>query len=271
MACKYCPRKEYNTIEGDMDITAFNAFIRRDAEYLHKKLRGAISLSGWGEPLIYPWIKEMVNTLSDLDFEVGITTNTRVLTAQDYVDLLHAGLDYIAISIDHAPVDTIHLFKYQGIELVAKKMIRMETDENVAGKNVQWLEEVPWDIVHLVPNLPERQKDERKIVAHYIQWIKNFLGVEVLRKKREKVPQIISPYHQPSFKHRAFELLRKGLTQQCSAPVFINWQGLVSPCNLLTGSTWGNVFEERLETIINRMFKSRRRYARYCRACQYWN
>ena len=55
----------------------------------------------------------------------------------------------------------------------------------------------------------------------------------------------------------------------CTAPIFINWQGLVSPCRHLPDSTWGNIFEERLEGIVKRIQQSRRRFAHYCNECEH--
>ncbi|HEW89927.1 MAG TPA: radical SAM protein [Candidatus Bathyarchaeota archaeon] len=70
------------------------------------ELANLIYLSGWGEPLLYPGLPELVKRIRTSGAETGFTTNGVLLDRRRAQELVEAGLDLMSISIAGATRET---------------------------------------------------------------------------------------------------------------------------------------------------------------------
>ncbi len=279
LKCQYCNRPDFIQKIGDMDVFALKKAIHRDKKYLQKALRGTISLTGWGEPLLHPGFASFVTlfTLESVNLPIGFTTNAVLLDGEILDFLAESFISHLAISIDHAPIERSWLLHNwvngwsfslrsplsRPFILVANKI--MQPDFNL--EFLEWFRNIRFNILNFIPFNPERHEDEETYVKMFLARY----GSQLKYRLFEENTIIVSPFHRDRWVKRAERWKRRYLTHSCAAPVFINWQGLVSPCCLLTHSTWGNMFLRPLKEIVGRMFTARRQWAHYCNHCNFWH
>jgi len=92
--CKYCARANLDKGRMDMDIETF----KRILDLLPHAYR--VTLVGLGEPLLHARIIEFIEIASSLKRRVGLVTNTSLLESSISRELISAGLDSIAFSLD---------------------------------------------------------------------------------------------------------------------------------------------------------------------------
>jgi radical SAM protein with 4Fe4S-binding SPASM domain len=89
-----------NRREGSMPFETFRAVVE-DLPDLR-----AITLQGLGEPLLAPDVFRMVEYASEHGITIGFNTNATLLTRARAERLIHAGLDWLHVSIDGATAET---------------------------------------------------------------------------------------------------------------------------------------------------------------------
>jgi len=94
LTCTYCAQKK-SLIGNDMGLEEW----KRAADIAYMLGNRCISLAG-GEPLLSPFVLELVEYISARDTFVGITTNGHCLNEELLHALDKAGLDTIRLSID---------------------------------------------------------------------------------------------------------------------------------------------------------------------------
>jgi MoaA/NifB/PqqE/SkfB family radical SAM enzyme/pimeloyl-ACP methyl ester carboxylesterase len=92
--CKYCAKAFSNKEGMDMDPDTF----KRILDLLPHAYR--ITLVGLGEPLLHPRLTEFVEIASSLKRRVGLVTNANLLDKAISKELISAGMDSIAFSLD---------------------------------------------------------------------------------------------------------------------------------------------------------------------------
>jgi len=86
----------------------------------------SIVLSWFGEPLINKHVSEIVRRIKGYDLQTHITTNGMLLTAQVAEELVRAGLDNLAISMDAAHPETFrHLRAGADLESVKANILNL--------------------------------------------------------------------------------------------------------------------------------------------------
>jgi len=96
--CRYCARTGLRPSEKMMSIEMFEDLLDR----LPSAYR--VTLVGLGEPLIHPQLSELIALAKARGCRVGMVTNAQLISSQRSAELLAAGLDSIAFSLD--TVDT---------------------------------------------------------------------------------------------------------------------------------------------------------------------
>lgn len=94
LSCTYCAQKK-SLVNNDMGLDEW----KRVADIVYKLGNRCFSLVG-GEPLLSPFVLELVEYISARDTFVGITTNGHCLNEELLHALDEAGLDNIGFSID---------------------------------------------------------------------------------------------------------------------------------------------------------------------------
>jgi len=89
-----CPRADFGLEYKDMDFTTLNKI----AEKIPSSSK--ITLTGWGEPLLYPHIHEAIKLFKQKKCFVELTTNGMLLNSEMLKKLIADGLDSISISVD---------------------------------------------------------------------------------------------------------------------------------------------------------------------------
>ncbi len=84
-----------------------------------------IDLNGWGEPLLHPHLKDMVLLLKSRKCFTGFSTNGLMLSPQKAAELLNAGLDYLAFSLDGATGQTYQSVRGAKFETVIRNIENM--------------------------------------------------------------------------------------------------------------------------------------------------
>ena len=92
--CAMCPRSDFGLEYKDMDLTV----LKRIAEKI--PACSEITLTGWGEPLLYPHIHEAIQLFKQKGCFVELTTNGTLLSGEMLKKLISDGLDSISISVD---------------------------------------------------------------------------------------------------------------------------------------------------------------------------
>ena len=92
--CKYCARANVDNDSMDMDRETFIRIL----DLLPHAYR--VTLVGLGEPLLHPGLTEFIEIASSLKRRVGLVTNASLLDTSISKDMISAGLDSIAFSLD---------------------------------------------------------------------------------------------------------------------------------------------------------------------------
>lgn len=96
--CRYCARTDLRPSEKMMSKEMFENLLDR----LPSAYR--VTLVGLGEPLLHPQLSELIALAKARGRRVGMVTNAQLLSSQCSAEILAAGLDSIAFSLD--TVDT---------------------------------------------------------------------------------------------------------------------------------------------------------------------
>jgi MoaA/NifB/PqqE/SkfB family radical SAM enzyme len=97
-----CPRTSCldEWAAGDMEFSLYEKIS------MHFHLARNIHLQGWGEPLLYSRLFDMVKMAKDSGCEVSLTTNGALLNPENSERLIRKGVDVVAISISGAKDET---------------------------------------------------------------------------------------------------------------------------------------------------------------------
>src|SRR4030042_6733918 len=102
LKCIMCPRTVFSEewVNGDMPLSVYKKISR----YFH--LVDDIHIQGWGEPLLYPDLFDMIQIAKTENCKASLTTNGVLLTHNISEGLIKKGLDTIAGSIAGAMRET---------------------------------------------------------------------------------------------------------------------------------------------------------------------
>lgn len=102
LRCVMCPWTEIRKNAANQGIMTGEVWeaIRR-----HLSEIGSIDFTGGGEPLLQPRLVEWVAEAKSEGCETGILTNGLLLTEKTAQELIHAGLDWLCVSIDGATAE----------------------------------------------------------------------------------------------------------------------------------------------------------------------
>lgn len=102
-SCGMCPREYFHLPENDISFDLFTRIIHRLTQ--KKFYQYAITLTGWGEPLLHPQLADMIVYVKDMGHVAGITTNGLLLAS--FVErFIGVKLDKLTVSLDNVGEST---------------------------------------------------------------------------------------------------------------------------------------------------------------------
>ncbi len=230
--CLMCDRESMTRKQGFMDMELFRKVIDNAADIRVP----IVKLNRFGEPLIHPSLIEMIRYTKSRGIpRVYFTTNATLLTEENARQIIEAGLDAIAVSIDGATPETY--LKIRGIP----------DYERIAG-NLRRLSELRAKLSRRKPeiilNTILMQETEPEILAVFRQWVGIVDRVNVIPVGRYgNVPTLSS-----AEREGAQEL------RPCHHPfdrLMVFWDGRVTVCcgDVNGDLEVGRFPEERLEML----------------------
>lgn len=279
--CRMCPRRFLNVEEKHMNFEVFKKVIN------NSKGAKEIILTGWGEPLSYPYISQAVKYCRESGFKTRLTTNGVLLTNELAEKLIAAGLDEITFSLESLAFDSDdfgHIVKNQAenIENLARKKNRPEIiiqttirkgKEQDIFELINFAKKINAKSVNLVriynklnPELGRPDfKEEKKIVRKAV----NF---------GDKSGVVVSCFQHSlgrGFFRFIFKIIKSSLHRKekfCSklfTDVYINIKGELTPCCVLRNYKIGSLLEEPISDLWeNIKFQSfRKNWKNVCQKC----
>ena len=129
LRCEVCPTVyAIDYPKGVMPIKDFKRILKN----LNNTPITRIGLTGWGEPLLDPYLKERIELLKSLNFTTGLTTNA-VFLNKEIFNFLCENIDYLAISLD-----TYHLKSSHNYHLIKKilNLLKKGSSPNFLSINI---------------------------------------------------------------------------------------------------------------------------------------
>ncbi len=113
LKCEMCPRKSFRKDLGDISIELFKSI----SVYFYRGI--VVNLAGWGEPLLHPFLFELIQIAKERGAIIGFTTNATLLDIEISAKLINCGIDFLDFSLDGATKETYenirHGAKFYGV------------------------------------------------------------------------------------------------------------------------------------------------------------
>lgn len=138
LQCTFCPKQSLgqNWIYGDLPWSLFDECIAP-----HLSRFDLVYLQGWGEPLLHPYLWEMIRATKAAGCRVGFTTCGSALDETNSVRLLDAGVDILSISFAGATPATHEALRagsdFRKLAANAERIARLKQTRALAAP---WLE-----------------------------------------------------------------------------------------------------------------------------------
>lgn len=217
LRCKMCDLKKMKRSIGMMDLNLFKKIVDSNKEIKR------ICLSVWGEPLLNPYICEMIRYARRRDIYVLMFSNATMLTREKAHDIIDSGLNCLTFSLD-------------GVG---------ETYERVRGWNFQ---SVKKNIDYFL-KINNAAGNPTRVEINVVEFNENLGGgEEVERMYRDRVDAIsITPLMKKD------DNLRTKRCNKLWRNVVIYWDGTVVPCcvDINASMSLGNVEKYSLAEIFN--------------------
>ncbi|PKN51589.1 MAG: radical SAM protein [Deltaproteobacteria bacterium HGW-Deltaproteobacteria-13] len=133
--CVTCIRNSWDEPFGDMDWSVYQTLIGGLADFPEVK---TISFAGMGEPLLHPKLPEMIHLAHERGLRTEMTSNAMLLTPAIAGQLVDAGLDQFAVSIDGGSNEAYENIRQgSSLEQIIKNVAhlsRISRVKNVTGR-----------------------------------------------------------------------------------------------------------------------------------------
>lgn len=282
--CAICQRRDLGVEIKGMNFDDFKRIVDR--------LLGVkdIILTGWGEPLFYPKIVEAIEYCSAKGFKTRLTTNGALLNEDKANKLIEAGLDAITFSLDQIKnsddnIGHIIINQLRNIKMLRTKIKERKSLLKIYTQSVYQLNGEN-NILDVVNFAIENDLDKVRISRLDIRFKKidrpNYQAEKMLIKKIEqrikntKIELDFLPHTAfRGWKKIVYKIIRPFLHccgKYCLRTyndIYINENGMVTPCCALPNVFLGNIFNNKLRDIwLGAEFKNfRRQQAKICGKC----
>ncbi|MFC3384207.1 radical SAM protein [Couchioplanes azureus] len=134
MMCLVRYRPPVNKLSGAMRPELFHRLVEQVPELRR------LTLQGLGEPLLSPYLPEMIRTAVDRRITVGFNTNATLLTARRAAELVASGVDWLHVSLDGAhPRAYEKIREGASFDAVVANLAGLVTAKRAAGSATPWI------------------------------------------------------------------------------------------------------------------------------------
>ena len=248
-SCAMCPREALNVPQVDMDFAIFEKI----AGNMGKPR--VVVLTGWGEPLMHPRLPDMIELvgLAVVGADIRITTNGYLLEGDLAGRLIERGVHQVSISMEGE--QTIGHGAHERVKENAARFTSMRprvpavglqvvmADEGAVLEVVDFALRTDMDFVNLVrvdrtmnEGLPKLDLDSER---------------QLVRRSRKMAS--VSRMDIRCANYQSFPVRLAGhFDRYClrtDSYVYVDVEGIVSPCCLLRAYGCGNLVEQRLQEV----------------------
>ncbi|MGI5150150.1 radical SAM/SPASM domain-containing protein [Plantactinospora sp. CA-294935] len=115
-----------------------------------------LTLQGLGEPLLSPYLMEMITAAVDRRITVGFNTNATLLTRRRAEDLVDSGVDWLHVSLDGASTSTYQAVRdTAAFDTVVSNLAGLVRAKRAAGRSTPWVRVVFVAMRDNVAELPD--------------------------------------------------------------------------------------------------------------------
>jgi radical SAM protein with 4Fe4S-binding SPASM domain len=241
LKCPFCPqsRSDFDLSREFLKFDDFKKVIDYFEDFVDTLL-----LFNWGEPLLNPYISEMVRYASEKKMSTIIHTNLNFLTVELAEELIKAGLSELIASIDGASEESYQAYRKGGSFSTALENLKtfLNKKKNLKSKtpNIIWK--------FLVFRQNEHEIDKARQIAEKIGVSINF-SFAVAPGEFEST---IKEYNNEDFVNKFIRDYGLPCDQLWRAPV-VYPDGSVLPCCMVSQKKYivGNLFKQDFKTIWN--------------------
>lgn len=213
LACPMCLRDKVEFVSRDMDFR----FVQGLLDKTHPQPT-AIWPYGYGEPLMYPGIFDVIRDAKKRGIVVSISTNATQLTTQTSYELLESGLDYLIVAFDGATPETYSKYRkgasFHRVKANVDRFINLKRSHRSR--------------LHLTVQMILMRDTAREVSAFKQMWTRAGVDCVRIREDLTKWENNGGCTHSGSGHRPCFFLWR--------GPLFIQAGGTVIPCPYYHGS-----------------------------------
>lgn len=211
LACPMCLRHRVHFQLADMEID----FVTRLLEAPNGR-PNAIWPYGYGEPLLYPQIFNVIRRAKEKNLVVSLSTNATLLDEAAANELLDSGLDYLIIAFDGATAQTYARYRkpatFDKVKANVERFLALKMARRTS--------------LHVTVQMIHMQGTANEAASFRGQWTRD--GVDCVRI-REDLLKSRDASAVRTMRHRPCFFLWRG-------PLFVQAAGTVIPCPYYHGS-----------------------------------
>lgn len=253
--CVFCPHDALSDrwVEGDLPLDLY-----RESIAPHLSLFDLVYLQGWGEPMLHPYLWEMLGMAQEKGCKTGFTTNGTYLREEQNRRLLDMGVNLISVSFAGTAASV-----HESLRTKSEFIKLCKNFENLAKLKKQNGVENPWLELHFLmtranltefPSLVELAASlgADEVVATNLTYSPNLaldqkhvFGEQPLLEDIEIINQAQGNAARLNVPLRVYPLQVESNTLVCDAnpvnTVYVNHRGEVTPCVYLGLTVQGQI------------------------------
>lgn len=138
--CPHCPYTSSNIRDNYKDAPFMSEEIFKTIANEAGPYNAYLRISGGGEPMLHPKVKELLPYAKGKGCRIGLITNGSAFTEKNSLSLLEAGIDMIEISVDACDVETYAIvrkgLKWDKLLHNVRKILKMRNEMRSPSKIV---------------------------------------------------------------------------------------------------------------------------------------
>jgi len=237
--CPFCPTgKNYKRTGGFAQIELYEKIFKQIGRYIY-----LITIHGWGEPLLFKNLPEIVKLAHNNKIFTVVTTNGSLLTKKMSRKIISSKLDYLILSIDGISEETYQKYRiggsYNAILTNLKYLISLKKEQGSSTPFIEWQFLV---FKHNEHEIDSAKKLASELGLDNIVFMPAYTEDVCFDSTDEKFHL---PRHSPLSKQSDCKHLWSTLTY--------HWNGKVVPCcyDFFGKISYGNLHNERFGQIWN--------------------